>query len=133
MLSKGRVLVVDDEPMVLKVVGRALEREGFEPVLASTGEEALRRMETESFDAVVTDHNMPGLKGSQLLVTVRTRFPHMRRILLTGWSEDDLVKRALREDPALRCLDKPVDFAVLFGLLTENPKEARDPSDGKVG
>jgi len=133
MQKKGRILVVDDEPLVLKVVGRALEREGFEPVLASTGEEALRRMEGEPFDAVVTDHNLPGLKGSELLREARIRYPGMRRFLLTGWSEDDRVKGAMREDPAIRLLDKPVDFSVLFGLLMENHKETGHASDGNGG
>jgi len=89
-----RLLLVDDEERILGALRRSLRREGYELVLARTPREALERLEAERFDAVLSDHKMPGMTGTELLAEVARRQPHAARVLVTGWSQDAI------EDPA---------------------------------
>ncbi len=66
------VLVVDDEPALLRLMGRAIERSGYRPVLAAGGAEALAivRAQEQVIDAIVTDVRMPGMSGPELIDTL---------------------------------------------------------------
>ena len=59
----ARVLLVDDEERILASLCRSLRREGYELVTARSPQEALRILEEQDFDAVLTDHKMPGMTG----------------------------------------------------------------------
>ena len=83
----ARVLLVDDEEQILASLRRTLRREGYELVTAQTPREALEILERESFDAVMTDHKMPGMTGLELLARVARLQPNAGRLLITGWSE----------------------------------------------
>jgi len=67
----SRVLLVDDEPAIRKVVRDALERDGHEVVAAIDGQEALERFEEGTFDLVVTDLAMPRVDGLELVKEIR--------------------------------------------------------------
>jgi CheY-like chemotaxis protein len=62
-----RILLVDDEVDFLDVVGEFLEDEGYEVTTAGNGLDALATLETETFDLLLSDINMPGMKGFELL------------------------------------------------------------------
>ena len=83
----ARVLLVDDEEQILASLCRALRREGYELVTARTPREALEILERESFDAVLTDHKMPGMTGLELLAKVARLQPNAGKLLITGWSQ----------------------------------------------
>src|SRR5437588_737149 len=76
-MAPTRVLVVDDEPMVTEVVGRYLEREGFEVALAADGYEALRLARQDNPDLVVLDLMLPRIDGLEVCRVLRreTRIP----------------------------------------------------------
>ena len=82
-----RVLLVDDEEQILASLCRTLRREGYELVTARTPREALEILERESFDAVMTDHKMPGMTGVQLLAKVGRLQPNAGKLLITGWAQ----------------------------------------------
>jgi DNA-binding response OmpR family regulator len=82
------VLLVDDEPRILSALRRTLRREGYDLETAENAEAALVRLEATRVDLVVSDYKMPGSNGSQLLATVRRRWPGTRRLLLSGWSRE---------------------------------------------
>jgi signal transduction histidine kinase/CheY-like chemotaxis protein len=82
-----RILVVDDEPMVRRVLDRLLSLRGHEVVQADSGEEALAITSTQSFDVIITDQGMPDMSGRQLAHKLRSRFSHVPIILLTGDTE----------------------------------------------
>ena len=82
-----RVLVVDDEERILTALRRSLRREGYELVLAATPREALEQLRAGSFDAVLSDHKMPGMTGVELLAEVATLQPDAARVLITGWAD----------------------------------------------
>src|SRR5215469_18516921 len=83
--SNGIVLVVDDEPTILEIVGRYVERAGFETFRAEDGPEALRLAESHRPDLVVLDVMLPGLDGIEVMKRLRER-PGKRTavILLTA-------------------------------------------------
>jgi YesN/AraC family two-component response regulator len=72
---KGTVLVVDDERSIQVGLRGLLAKEGHEVATAGSGEEALRLLDSEPFDLVLTDLRMPGLDGMGLLKKVQERHP----------------------------------------------------------
>ena len=67
-----RVLVIDDEPDILELLAEELEFEGFSTVQASSGNEALEILETQSFDAIISDFKMPNGNGEVVLDFVKS-------------------------------------------------------------
>jgi len=84
------VLVVDDEPALLKAFSRVLQGHGFEVAIANGAEEALALLDARQFDAVITDHDMPGQNGLWLLMEMRARHPVIRRVLTSGREIDGI-------------------------------------------
>src|SRR5450755_3024217 len=90
------VLLVDDDPAVLKVLGALLAQDGLEPVLANSGLEAMAVLESRPIDAVVTDLRMPGMDGMQLLAELSERWPEIRSVVLTAQGTIPLAVEAMR-------------------------------------
>lgn len=82
--GKIRILVVDDEPLVRKVVARYLESEGHSIEVAENGNEAFDVFQKNAFDLILTDWAMPEMNGSQLATAVKKIAPHMPIIMMTG-------------------------------------------------
>jgi PAS domain S-box-containing protein len=83
-----RVLVVDDDPLVLSATGAMLEDLDCLVTEASSGQEAIRILETGvAFDVVLTDQAMPGMTGVQLAALIAARWPDLPVILGTGYAE----------------------------------------------
>src|SRR5438874_1674197 len=70
---KGRVLIVDDEPIQVRSIGRALRARGYDVESASNGREAAAKLTPDAFDVVLSDIAMPGMDGIQLLQFVREK------------------------------------------------------------
>ncbi len=104
-----RILFVDDEPNVLSGIRRMLrpQRNEWTTEFAESGADALATLAKAPYDVIVSDMRMPGMTGDQLLGEVRTRYPHMVRIILTGQCDKESGLRALRV--AHRMLNKPCD------------------------
>jgi CheY-like chemotaxis protein len=81
---KRRVLVVDDEPSVCHSVRMILIYAGYEVNTAWSSKEALAILENERHDLVVTDFNMPGMKGDELSEVIKTRWPETSVVMLTA-------------------------------------------------
>lgn len=88
MTSAGlpRVLVVDDEPSICRSSERILTREGYEVRTAPGGAEALDLLGREAFDLVFTDLKMAEMGGMELLETLRSRFPDIVPVVITGYA-----------------------------------------------
>jgi PAS domain S-box-containing protein len=93
----GRILVVEDEPMLRDLARRALTRKGYDVVVVTDGASALRLLEgdTPRFDLVLTDVVMPKLNGKELADRVWSRFPGLPVLFMTGYSPQDVLKRGL--------------------------------------
>jgi signal transduction histidine kinase/ActR/RegA family two-component response regulator len=99
-----RVLVVEDQPAVRRVVGGALRRSGFLVLEAANGNEALEITTLTPVDLVVSDVMMPGLCGTDLARRLRERWPNLPIVLATGHAGDLLVGFDL---PGVQLLNKP--------------------------
>jgi putative nucleotidyltransferase with HDIG domain len=104
-----QILFVDDEAMVLRGIERSLRgmRQEWQLEFAEGGRQALEMMSRSHFDVVITDMRMPGMDGAQLLREVKSRFPEMVRMVLSGQSDEATVYRAIRTTH--QYLSKPCD------------------------
>jgi PAS domain S-box-containing protein len=82
-----KVLVVDDDPLVLSNAAAMLEDLGHSVAVASSGEAALRILLTERFDLLLTDYAMPQMTGAQLIRELHAGYPRMAIIIATGFGE----------------------------------------------
>jgi CheY-like chemotaxis protein len=92
---RGSVLIVDDEEPVRIVAAAALRRHGLAPIVASDGNEALRLYSEQPTPplAVLLDLTMPGLSGEETLRRLRVLNPTLRVIVMSGYSEQDTMRR----------------------------------------
>jgi signal transduction histidine kinase/CheY-like chemotaxis protein len=86
------LLLVDDDPLVLSNTTAMLEDLGHRVITASSGEAALKLINTQRFDLLLTDHAMPHMTGAQLVGEVRLRHPELSIVIATGFAElpDDI-------------------------------------------
>jgi two-component system response regulator PilR (NtrC family) len=108
----NRLLIVDDEQSMRDMLSIALGDEGYEIVQARDGEEALRVLDTEPVQVVVSDIRMPGLDGLELLRRSRESAPHTDVILITAHASTDSAIEALRLG-AYDYVTKPFDVEEL--------------------
>jgi PAS domain S-box-containing protein len=119
-----RVLHVDDEPGLLKIAKQLLETEGqFQVDTASTAEEAREKMKKETCDAVVSDYQMSGKDGLELLKDLRENVSTVPFIIFTGKSREEVAIKALNLG-ADRYLDKNGDPETVYCELTHAINEA---------
>jgi signal transduction histidine kinase len=83
-VEKERILIVDDETLILDMVASYVGHIGFEAVTAKNGREALERLRNEPFTILITDIKMPEMDGFELMKTVRAEFPDIHIIAMTG-------------------------------------------------
>mgnify|MGYP006285080383 CR=1 FL=1 len=90
MHTGQRVLVVDDEEVIRRVLSDILSGCGLLVETAVSGEDALRLLQAERFDLTLTDRNMPGMGGRELALIIQGRFPEHRVIMMSGVVQTDL-------------------------------------------
>lgn len=106
--GRGRILIVDDEELILETYSERLREAGLETLTARTGREALAILSETHFDVVLSDIMMPDMDGIQLLRSVRGRDLDVPVLLMTG-SPNPETGRQAREYGALSCLVKPLE------------------------
>lgn len=114
-----RILIVDDEPHVTRLVQMKLRAAGYDAVTACNGLEALDKLENEGpFDAIVTDYNMPKMDGRQLCEAIRERFEgeDIYIFLVTARLEQKLREWAGGR-PQVEYIEKPVSVRHLLERL----------------
>jgi DNA-binding NtrC family response regulator len=119
--KKDAVLIVDDEKPLLDVYTAALSTH-FDITTASNAREADFILQKKSFKVVVADHLMPGGNGMNFLVRAREEFPHMQRILVTGYMKPEMLLRSVNEAALFRYLLKPVVMAELMKVVQDAAK-----------
>jgi DNA-binding NtrC family response regulator len=120
-VSRDEILVVDDESSLLAVFAEALSTQ-FNVTTATSAREAEFILRKKEFKVVVTDHLMPGGNGMSFLVRAREEFPHMQRILVTGYMKPEMLLRSVNEAALFRYLLKPVSMVELVGTVQEAVK-----------
>jgi EAL domain-containing protein (putative c-di-GMP-specific phosphodiesterase class I) len=118
VVGKGHILLIDDDQQLLTAYGRALRSVGFAVEEASEGRMALSALEQHDFDVVISDIDLPGMSGIQILETVHSRDPELPVILVTGGADVATAVKAV-EHGAYRYLMKPVDLLLICGLAED--------------
>ena len=129
MAEPFRILVIDDEPTQLELVGGFLRKQGFEVVPAASGRAAVARFKQEPFDLVLTDQRMPDLSGLDVLEAVRAASPETAVVIMTAYGTIETAVSAVKAGAA-DYLAKPLNLDELLHrihqiqdrrrLLTEN-------------
>jgi serine/threonine-protein kinase len=120
----ARVLCVDDEPMVLSSLQRVL-KERCEVTTATSGVHALKLLEKERFEVLVSDQRMPGMSGTEFLAAARQQSPSSVRILLTGYADMLAIVDSVNQGEVFRYLTKPWKNADLLGTVLAAAQAAR--------
>ncbi len=117
-----RILIVDDEKAIRMMLLDYLETE-YETASAETGEAALEILKSTRFDLVISDINMPGISGPQLLSEIRRKYPSTKTALITAYNVDEYI-RAAKEHSISNIIPKTVPFnfteldLIVHGLIT---------------
>ena len=120
-----RLLILDDEPGILSALRRCLRREPYEVSTAESVPEALRVLEADPIDLILSDHKMPGTTGLQFLEQARARRPEAVRMLITGWTEL-IPEEAIRALGIRAVITKPWSDAALKETLRMACKDLSD-------
>lgn len=112
---RATVLLVEDERVLRSVSQRALENEGYTVLTAEDGFEAVAIAETFSaaIDLLITDVVLPGLNGRDLAAHLRQRRPTLEVLYMTGYTDDEILRRGLSNDQ-VNLLDKPFNASQLL-------------------
>ncbi len=116
--AREAILVVDDEKPILDMVKATLETQ-FQVVAVASAREAEFTLRKQTFKVVVADHLMPGGNGMSFLVRCREEYPHMQRVLVTGYMKPEMLLRSVNEAALFRYLLKPVQAADLLRIVQE--------------
>lgn len=117
MQQKKKILFVDDEPLILKGLRRSLyhKNDSWEIFFANSGEEALKLLEKDKFKVIVTDMFIPRMDGATLLKKVQDLYPETIRIILSGKTDIEMVKRTV--SVAHQFLIKPCSTSYLEEII----------------
>ena len=110
-----KVLLVDDEPRLLEGLQRALRKEPYQIVTASSAEDALGILRSDSVDVVISDQDMPGTTGTEFLARVHQEYPDTVRFILTGHATLEVAIQSINDGAISRFFTKPcnpIDLAV---------------------
>ncbi|CAB1369336.1 ATPase, T2SS/T4P/T4SS family [Denitratisoma oestradiolicum] len=120
--TRYRLLIVDDEPGVVKALTRVFHRENYEVVTAASGAEGLQRLGEAVTHLVISDYMMPAMNGAHFLRQVKERSPDTIRIMLTGHADTGAVLGAINEGAVYKFILKPWnddDLRITVGIALE--------------
>lgn len=124
--KKEAILIVDDEKALLEALAVALSAH-FEVLTAESAREAEFLLHKHAFKVIIADHLMPGGNGMNLLIRAREEFPHMQRVLVTGYMKPEMLMQSVNEAALFRYLLKPVELDRLI-QVTRDAAKAHDVS-----
>ncbi len=106
-MSERTVLFVDDEEKILKSLERGLLDEPYNGLFATRGKRALEILEQEEVHVIVTDMRMPEMSGIDLLRIVKEKYPHIVRLVLSGYTQVGTLLTAINEGEIFKFMTKP--------------------------
>ena len=137
MSDKIRILLVDDEPSIVKMVSKRLAVEGYEVLVATDGQEALRKAQTEQPDLIILDLMLPKLNGYEVcrLLKFDQKFQHIPIMIFTAKSQeqDECLGRECGADAYLRKPFKARELlSQLRGLYEAKERRVIPPSAASI-
>jgi len=131
---RARILVVDDDESVRKVLATILEEEGYVVDLAKNGREAIRKSKIKFYNLALIDIRLPDMEGTNLLTEIKDITPKMRKIIITGYPSLQNAVEALNRGADVYII-KPFDMEKVLETIKEqlkNQDEERKYSQEKV-
>ena len=121
-INREQVLVVDDEEDLRKAIVDILTIDGFEVDQAGSAEEAAEKLSQTAYDVLITDHNLPGKTGVELLEESLVRYPEIIGIIITGYGTIETAVNAIKKG-AYNYLTKPFKLVELPVMVRKGLKE----------
>jgi len=109
-MKRFNILLVDDEPALIDMVKFMLEADNYNIFVANSAEKALKVMDKEKIDLVLSDHRMPGMLGIDLLKRIKSKYPDTIRILMTGFKDTEIFISAINVGEVYKIVTKPLDL-----------------------
>jgi len=119
MARKNRILLVDDEELILDMLGEALTADDVEVHKAHNGRDAIELFEERTFDVVLTDILMPNMSGAQLVPKLKMSDPFIQIIVMTGYPTLEKIATIL-ECGASDFIIKPFKLDNVHAIVQEN-------------
>lgn len=129
--KKTSILILDDEPIVLKRLKPALEKGGYEVEVFSRSEDAARRILEKKFDIVITDLKMEGIDGMQFLTQVKERYPSTEVIVITGFATMETAKESFQKG-VFDFLAKPFKIGEILEAVKKAEQKAQSNAREQV-
>lgn len=131
--ATNKVLVVDDEETLTWSMTKTLAKDKgkYELVIANTGSEALKVLEKDPIDVVVTDIKMPDIDGLELLSIIRKQYPSTKVIIMTAYGSPEIHKEATRRG-SFFYVEKPFEISDIRTLILQALEEKRGGFVGQV-
>ena len=123
-MEKIKILLVDDEPDVTRILSKRLGRRGYECQAAANGQEAVDAMAQFAFGVIIMDVKMPVMDGMSALQIIHAQWPKTQIILLSGHADMQLAVQAMSEG-AFGYLMKPVDIDELLFKIEDAVTQVR--------
>jgi len=121
---RGNILLVDDEPGILFIMAKFLQRHNYDTVSVTRADEALKLVETQDFDLVACDINMPGMNGLEFLTRLKRVDPGLASVVITASGSVTMAVKAM-ECGALGFVTKPFSEEELLDSIETAIKQAR--------
>jgi len=122
--TKPRILVIDDDEDIRKVLSEILKDKGYNADSAETGGEAIRKTWKKFYNLALIDIKLPDMNGVELLTKIRETKPKMRKIIITGYPTLKNAVEALNKG-ADAYIMKPLDIAKVLATIKEQLKKQR--------
>jgi two-component system response regulator HydG len=124
MQGNIKILIVEDEIITLKNLVRVMEKEGYEVVGVSRGPSALKILEEQEFDIVLTDIKMKKVDGIDILKRCKELYPDTEVIMITGYATVEAVVRTIK-NRAFCCIAKPFELDEIIKVAKEAIEKVR--------
>ncbi|MDA8078790.1 MAG: response regulator [Nitrospiraceae bacterium] len=118
MGNKGKILVLDDDPVVTLSCKRILGAEGFNIITADKGDDAIKKISSEEFDLLISDIRLPDISGINVLRESRTIQPKMDVVIITGYPTLEDAKESVRLG-AFEFIEKPFTPDFMINVATK--------------
>lgn len=128
MGEQARILVVDDDESIRKVLAIILEEEGYAVDTAKNGKEATQKSKTKFYNLTLIDIRLPDVEGTELLTKMRDTTPKMRKIIITGYPSLKNALEALNKGAhayVMKPFDMPKVIEIIKEQLTKQKEEMK--------